>query len=77
MHSQHHLTWIDGPAGRLQTIYLPAKGQAQGVAVLISLRCGDGRLLPIASHRLPGADDLTPVTARIALMLNLMQREAG
>ena len=34
MHSQHHLTWIDGPAGRLQTIYLPAKGQAQGVAVL-------------------------------------------
>lgn len=34
MHSQHHLTWINGPAGRLQTIYLPAKGTAQGVAVL-------------------------------------------
>ena len=34
MHSQHHPTWINGPAGRLQTIYLPAKGTAQGVAVL-------------------------------------------
>lgn len=48
--------------------------QSQGVAVLRSLRCGDGRLLPVESRRLPGADDLSPVKARIELMLDLMQR---
>ena len=50
------------------------KAQSHGIAVLLSLRCADGRLLPAASHRLPGADDLTPVKARIELMLELMQR---
>ena len=34
MHSTHNLVWINGPVGRLQTIYLPAKGEAQGVAVI-------------------------------------------
>ena len=43
-----------------------------GIAVLRSLRCSDGPLMPVASDRLPGADDLTPVQARIELMLSLM-----
>ncbi|MDO9314775.1 MAG: asparaginase [Burkholderiaceae bacterium] len=49
--------------------------QSQGIAVLRSLRCGDGRLIPLAGDRLPGADDLTPVQARIELMLSLMPRD--
>ncbi len=59
--------------GDLESALLIA--QSQGVAVLCSLRCGDGRLLPTATHRLPGADDLTPVKARVELMLQLMQRQ--
>ena len=48
------------------------EAQAQGIAVLRSLRFGDGRLVPGAGDRLPGAEDLTPVQARIELMLSLM-----
>lgn len=29
-----NLLWIDGPAGKLQTIYLPAEGEVRGVAVV-------------------------------------------
>jgi len=46
--------------------------QAEGVAVRRSARCGDGRVLPPASQGLPGAGDLSPVKARIELMLALM-----
>lgn len=46
--------------------------QAQGVAVLRSLRCGDGRLRPLPTDRLPGAGGLTPAKARVALMLDRM-----
>ncbi len=49
--------------------------QSQGIAVLRSLRCGDGPLLPVASDRLPDADGLSPVKARIELMLELMARD--
>lgn len=56
----------------LETALLDA--QSQGIAVLRSLRCGDGRLMPRSSDRLPGADDLTPVQARIELLLRLMDR---
>ena len=51
--------------------------QAQGVAVLRSARCGDGRVTMGAPGGLPGAGDLSPVKARIELMLQLMQRELG
>lgn len=45
----------------------------QGVKVLRATRCSEGRLLPGAHDALPAAPGLTPVKARIALMLALMQ----
>lgn len=45
----------------------------QGVQVLRATRCAEGRLLPGANDALPAAAGLTPVKARIALMLALMQ----
>jgi L-asparaginase len=46
--------------------------QEAGVAVRRSSRCLQGRVLPHAGDRLPAAVGLTPVKARIALMLELM-----
>ena len=45
----------------------------QGVKVVRATRCVEGRLLPGGSDALPAAPGLTPVKARIALMLALMQ----
>ena len=59
----------------LETALLAA--QAQGVAVLRSARCGDGRVTSAAHGGLPGAGELSPVKARIELMLQLMQRDFG
>ena len=42
-----------------------------GVAVRRASRCSQGRVLPLASDRLPAAPGLSPVKARIALMLDL------
>ncbi|MDB5953890.1 asparaginase [Ramlibacter sp.] len=47
--------------------------QEQGVEVRRASRCAQGRVLPQPGDRLPGADGLSPVKARIALMLELMQ----
>lgn len=47
--------------------------QEQGVAVRRSSRCLLGRVLPQAGDRLPAADGLSPVKARIALLLELMR----
>ncbi len=47
--------------------------QAQGVAVRRASRCAQGRVLPQPGEKLQGADGLSPVKARIALMLELMQ----
>lgn len=44
-----------------------------GVQVMRATRCAEGRLLPDAGDALPAADGLTPVKARIALMLALMR----
>lgn len=44
----------------------------QGVAVRRSSRCPQGRVLAHAGDRLPSAGGLSPVKARIALMLELM-----
>ena len=49
------------------------KAQAQGVAVLRSSRCLDGAVLGASDATLPGAGTLTPVKARIELMLQLMR----
>jgi L-asparaginase len=49
------------------------QAQALGVAVRRSSRCLLGPLVPHAGERLPAAPGLTPVKARIALMLELME----
>jgi len=48
------------------------EAQAQGVRVLRSTRCRNGRVLPAADKALPAADDLTPEKARVELMLRLL-----
>jgi L-asparaginase len=47
------------------------RAQQQGVVVRRSTRCAQGRVLPQAGDRWP-ASELSPVKARIALMLELM-----
>ena len=50
-------------------------GQASGVAVLRSTRCQEGRIVPGGRRSgdvLPSAGALTPVQARIELMLQLL-----
>ncbi len=54
----------------LEAALLAAQGQ--GVQVRRSSRCLLGRVLPQAGDRLPDADGLSPVKARIALQLELM-----
>ncbi len=46
--------------------------QRAGVQVLRSTRCASGRVLACEGAALPSADDLTPVKARVELMLRLM-----
>ncbi|WP_225781821.1 asparaginase [Xenophilus sp. Marseille-Q4582] len=49
------------------------RAQAAGVTVWRSTRCAAGRVLPHAGDRLPGAGDWTPVQARVALQLALLE----
>ena len=48
------------------------RAQADGVLVLRSTRCNEGRVIAGAADALPSADDLTPVKARIELLLRLL-----
>jgi len=48
------------------------KAQETGVAVVRATRCMNGRILPKADDKLRDAGVLTPVKARIALMLELL-----
>jgi L-asparaginase len=48
------------------------KAQAAGIAVVRATRCVNGRILPKAGDQLRDAGALTPVKARIALMLELL-----
>ncbi|WP_295977308.1 asparaginase [uncultured Variovorax sp.] len=48
------------------------KAQDAGIAVLRATRCSSGRILPKTGDALRDAGSLTPVKARIALMLELM-----
>lgn len=48
------------------------EAQAGGVRVLRSTRCHDGRVLPTAGAALASSDDLTPVKARVELLLQLL-----
>jgi len=53
------------------------EAQRDGVQVLRSTRCGDGRVLDAEAPALPSADDLTPAKARVELMLRLMTTRAN
>ncbi len=48
------------------------KAQAAGISVVRATRCMSGRILPKAGEQLRDAGALTPVKARIALMLELL-----
>ena len=48
------------------------KAQARGVHILRSTRCSQGRVLPRADDLFPASNGLTPVKARIDMMLRLM-----
>ena len=58
----------------LQAALLQA--MAQGVRVVRSTRCVLGRVLETATDAIPGAQGLSPVKARIALLLELMAQQA-
>jgi L-asparaginase len=48
-----------------------------GVAVRRASRCAQGRVVPLPADRLPAAVGLSPVKARIALMLDLFSSPPG
>lgn len=48
------------------------RAQVAGIRVVRATRCAFGRIVPGAGHALPDAGALSPVKARIALMLSLM-----
>lgn len=49
------------------------QAQRSGVRVVRATRCASGRVLPAGGDALPDSQGLSPVKARIALMLELMQ----
>jgi len=53
------------------------RARAHGVAVVRSTRCTGGRVLATARDVLPDAEGLSPVKARIAMMLHLMEQHAA
>jgi len=62
--------------GTLHQALEPALRRAQqaGVAVRVTSRCAFGRIVGTPAHGLPLAEGLAPVKARIALLLELLQR---
>ncbi|SFU50222.1 L-asparaginase [Polaromonas sp. YR568] len=48
------------------------QAQAAGVRVVRATRCPNGRVLPAPKDKIPDSQGLSPVKARIALMLRLM-----
>ena len=53
------------------------RAQAQGVRVVRSTRCATGRVLVGANDAIPDSAGLSPVKARIALMLGLVAADPG
>ena len=50
------------------------RAQAAGVKVMLASRCAEGRVLPVPHGLWPDSQGLSPVKARIALMLSLLDR---
>ena len=50
------------------------RAQAAGVKVVLASRCAEGRVLPVPHGLWPDSQGLSPVKARIALMLSLLDR---
>jgi L-asparaginase len=50
--------------------------QAAGVRIVRSTRCVDGRVLPLPGNAMADSQGLSPVKARIALMLELVAQDA-
>jgi len=48
------------------------KAQADGVKVLRATRCAGGRVLPMPSDAIPDSEGLSPVKARVKLILQLL-----
>lgn len=48
------------------------RAQAAGVKVILATRCASGRVLPTPGNAFPDSQGLSPVKARVALMLALM-----
>lgn len=55
----------------LEAALIEAHGK--GILVRRASRCAQGRVMPQPGDKLPGADGLSPVKARIAVMLELMR----
>lgn len=51
------------------------RAQFEGIAVLIATRCVKGRVLPAEGQEFEASGGLSPVKARIALILRLLNRE--
>lgn len=49
------------------------EAQARGVHVVVASRCGQGRIVPHAGQPLPDSAGLSPVKARLALALQLLE----
>ena len=52
-----------------------ARAQVAGVSVRVASRCPLGRVLPRSDSPFPDAGGLSPVKARVALQLELLQRQ--
>lgn len=50
------------------------RAQSAGVKVVRSTRCPEGQVLPKPGDELPDSQGLSPVKARIALMLDLLRQ---
>ena len=48
------------------------RAQAAGTKVVLATRCPEGRVLAVAQNLFPDSQGLSPVKARIALMLSLL-----
>jgi L-asparaginase len=54
-----------------------ARAQEAGISVLRATRCSDGRILAKPTDSLPDAGGLSPVKARIALLLDILSAGDG